>query len=129
MMYDALVLANAKTLLLVGGGTWDLTNFLTNTTGALKNWFGLATTLLGTVMIAVALWQIGSGLMSHGKKQTNWALSIILLIAGGAMAGTAGFKFFSDIAMGGQVTIDTLGKPTTPTSLMMLDYMRAWLGL
>ena len=59
-------------------------------------------------MIIVSAWQIGTGLMSHGKKQTNWFVAIFLLILGGAFA-VGGFGLLATIASGGQQTILDLG--------------------
>lgn len=87
---------------------WSLGNFLQNAAGTAKEWGGYFIVLIGIIMIIVAAWQIGSGLMSHGKKQTNWAVSIILLILGGAFA-VGGFNFLSNIASGGAQTINELG--------------------
>ena len=44
---------------------------------------GAFISLLGLVMIVVAGWQIGKGLISPQKAQTNWFMVIGLLIVGG----------------------------------------------
>lgn len=87
---------------------WSLDTFLQNAAGTAKTWGGYFIVLIGIIMIIVAAWQIGSGLMSHGKKQTNWAVAIILLVLGGAFA-VGGFNFLSNIASGGAATINKLG--------------------
>ena len=89
-------------------GKWSLDNFLQNAAGTAKTWGGYFIVLMGIIMIIVAAWQIGSGLMSHGKKQTNWAVAIVLLILGGAFA-VGGFNFVANIASGGADTINSLG--------------------
>lgn len=98
--------------LLAGAGEWDLRTFLTNSFATLGDWFGLAVMILGIVAVAYAIWQIVSGLMSHGKKQTNWALAIILLLVGGALSMSTGFSFVQGIAEGGKTTIEDLGGQT-----------------
>lgn len=87
---------------------WRLDTFLQNLAGTAKTWGGYFIVFLGIVMIIVSAWQLGSGLMSHGKKQTNWAVAVILLILGGAFA-VGGFNFLSNIASGGAATINSLG--------------------
>lgn len=90
-------------------GAWDLESFLTNLSSTLTNWFGLATTVLGIVAVAYATYQIVSGLMSHGKKQVNWGITIFLLLVGGALSVSGGFRFVQGIAEGGRKTIEDLG--------------------
>lgn len=103
-----------STLLLSGtaSGEWDLRAFLTNSFETLGEWFSLAIMILGIVAVAYAIWQIVSGLMSHGKKQVNWVVTIILLLVGGALSMTTGFQFVQDIASGGRKTIEDLGGQT-----------------
>lgn len=88
---------------------WDIGNFLKNATSTLKGWVGMLIMLIGVVMIAVGIIKIAGALISHGKKQTSWAVNIILVILGGAFLG-GGWEFVSSIASSGQNTIDELGK-------------------
>lgn len=90
-------------------GAWDLRTFLENSFSTLEDWFSLAVMIVGLCAVAWAIWQIVSGLMSQGKKQTNWAVAIILLIVGGALSVSTGFSFVRQIAEGGQQTISDLG--------------------
>ncbi|MCC2248992.1 hypothetical protein JUJ52_03340 [Virgibacillus sp. AGTR] len=106
------MLGFGKVELLAGAGGWDLRTFLQNSFNTLGDWFSLAVMILGIVAVAYAIWQIVSGLMSHGKKQTNWAVAIILLLVGGTLAMTTGFQFVQNIASGGRKTIEDLGGQT-----------------
>jgi len=90
-------------------GAWDLRAFLENSFTTLEEWFGLATMILGLVAIGVSVWMIASGLMSNGKKQTNWFIAFGLLLFGGALSMTTGFEFMREIASGGRKTIEDLG--------------------
>lgn len=89
-------------------GAWDLTSFLKNASSQAETWGGAFLTLIGTIAIVVAAYQIISGLMSHGKKQVNWGVTIILLLVGGALA-TTGLNLVTKIAAGGKKTIEDLG--------------------
>lgn len=93
--------------------TFDVTQFLTNATAKLKEWGGALLILIGVVMMIVAIWKIASGLISHGKKQVSWAVCIIMLILGGALAsfgaGASAWDWIQKIAEGGKNTIDDLG--------------------
>ena len=96
---------------------WTITGFLTGATTQLRTWGGLIMMLVGVVMVIVAVWQIASGLISHGKKQTNWVVAVLLLLIGGALAsfGAANdaWAWVSKISGGGKQTIDSLGGGTT----------------
>lgn len=106
-----------------GGSGWDLRTFLTNASKTLTEWFSLAITIVGLTAVAWAAYQIVTGLMSHGKKQTNWAVCITLLIVGGALSVSTGFSFVQKIAQSGQKTISDLGGQT----IFMLQYLKLFL--
>lgn len=98
---------------------WDITNFLTNSKSTLDKWFGLTVVIVGLIVLFVGVWMIASGLMSHGKKQTNWIIAILCLVIGGAMATTGGWDLVKTIGDGGKTTITELGtggKTTTTTT-------------
>lgn len=106
---------------------WDLTSFLSGSFKTLGTWINMAIMIVGLVAVGYAVWQIISGLISHGKKQVNWAVTIILLVVGGVASTSTGFQFFRDIAEGGKDTIDDLGsgKATAPAQVIVvpqLDY-------
>lgn len=89
---------------------FDIGTFLDNSGKTLGKWFGLAAIILGLVAIIYAIYQIATGLMSHGKKQVNWFVTIALLLFGGMLTvGGGGFEFVKGIAGGGQKTITDLG--------------------
>lgn len=95
-----------------GNADWSITAFLENLSDQLVEWGGLIMLLLGVVMVIVAVYQIASGLMSHGKKQTNWFVAAGLLLLGGALVAGGGagtWTWVTDIAAGGKNTIDDLG--------------------
>lgn len=98
----------ASVEILTGTG-WDLRSFLKNSTDTIGDWISLAVTLLGIIAVGWSIWIIVSGLMSQGRKQTNWAIAIILLLVGGALSVAGGFEFVKGIAAGGKRTIEDLG--------------------
>lgn len=93
--------------------SWDLGSFLKNATETLKTWGGYFIILIGVIMLIVGVYQLASGLWSHGKKQTNWFIVVCLFIIGGAFM-VGGFSFVSKIASGGQKTIEDLGETIIP---------------
>lgn len=103
--------------------TWDITSFLTNSKTTLSSWFALASAIIGVIVLFVGVWMIASGLMSNGKKQTNWIVAIICLIVGGALASTGGWSLVEKIGEGGQTTIKDLGAgKKAATIIMMPDF-------
>jgi len=92
---------------------WSIGSLLINATETLKTWGGAFIILLGVIMIVYSVYQIGTGLISHGKKQTNWFISLALLIVGGAVSA-GGWAFVAGIAGGGQATITDLGTMIVP---------------
>ena len=63
--------------------------------------------LLGAVAVIVAGYKIVTGLMSHGKKETNWFVIIILIIVGGALL-VGGFTVMEGISSFGKDAIEEL---------------------
>ena len=100
--------------------SWDFGGFLRSSTNTLKLWGGYAIVLIGVVMVVIAAYHIGKGLMPGNKGQTNWGLNIALLVVGGAFM-TGGFVFLAGIAAGGKKTIMDLGNGGT-----LLPYLLGW---
>ncbi|MBD7970310.1 hypothetical protein [Paenibacillus gallinarum] len=91
------------------GGSWDLGSFLENSFDTLGTWGSRFVMIIGIICLVFAVWQIATGLWSHGKKQTNWFISIVLLLVGGVLSASTGFEFVKTIAGGGRKTIEDLG--------------------
>lgn len=108
--------------MLTGSGGWDLGTFLEKSQLTLNTWFGLVVLILGIVAILYSIFQITTGLMSHGKKPTNWGVAILLLIVGGVLVGPSSFEFVKNIAKGGQKTISDLGGGVDGT--IMFEYVK-----
>lgn len=88
--------------------TWDVGTFLEGLSTNVESWLKIIVSLVGLIMVGVAIYQIASGLMSHGRKQTNWFTVILLFLIGGAFVA-GGLKWAMDIAKGGKETIDKMG--------------------
>lgn len=114
---------------------FDISTFFQNVAGSngiLRTWGGYIIILLGVVMMIVGIWQICKGLIQHGKAQTNWAVAIILLIIGGALASfggsaTGAWGWLEDLAGSGKDTIMELGGDGGSTILFhQLRSMLPW---
>lgn len=97
--------------LMAGSGEsgWSVQNFLTNTNSTLRAWGGIIVSIIGVVMVIVAIFNIGKGLMGGGRGQVNWVLNIILFLVGGALAFGGGWTLVQDVSKGGSDTLNQLG--------------------
>ena len=95
--------------LMDSGSGWSVQNFLTNTNSTLRAWGGIIVSIIGVVMVIVAIFNIGKGLMGGGRGQVNWVLNIILFLVGGALAFGGGWSLVQDVSKGGSDTLNQLG--------------------
>lgn len=105
-MFDGLIV-NAEGLM--AGSNWSVTAFLNGLNNSLRLWGTFIVAIIGVVMVIVAVFNIGKGLMSGGRSQTNWVMNIILFFLGGALAFGTGWSLVADIAKGGEQTLTDLG--------------------
>lgn len=82
------------------GGAGSITNILKSASDTASTWGRYFLVVLGIVMVVYAVYQIGKGMMSGGRGQTNWAMAIGCLVLGGALAVTGGWGFVVNIAQG-----------------------------
>lgn len=112
-------------LLLTGTSNgWTVDDFLKGLGGAMQTWGALIVFVIGTAMVIASVWFIGKGLMSQGRGQTNWFVTILLLLIGGVFmaTGSSGWDWLKKVADGANTTINDLGtgkydsqKPSNPT--------------
>lgn len=96
--------------------------FLASFQATLARYGSIAVSIIGVAMVVVAIYQIAKGLMSGGKGQTNWVMTIALLLIGGALALTSGWKTVGQLVETGNTTLDKMsngqideaGKVTSP---------------
>ena len=109
-MIHAAELANGVVQAMGNGSNWSVTNFLNNVNSQLRSWGGVIVAIIGVIMVIVAIWNIGKGLMGGGRGQVNWVMNIILFLVGGALAFTGGWGLVESIADGGASTLNELGE-------------------
>lgn len=100
-----------------GGGTsWSINKFLNNLGLSMQTWGQYIVFAIGGAMVIGAAYFIAKGLMSQGRGQTNWAMTILLLIVGGAFmaSATGGWSLLQSIASGSKETIEDLGGVILP---------------
>lgn len=93
------------------GSGWSLNTFLKKLQESIASWGSLLVMIIGTVMVIGAAYHIAKGLMSQGKGQTNWAMTFLLLLVGGAFMASGGWTLLNTMSGGFQETINTLGAP------------------
>ena len=97
------------------GDRWSITNLFMNAGATMKTVGSALLVLLGIIMIIVAGVKIAKGLMGNSQQQqTNWLMIAALLIVGGMFA-VGGFTLISQIAAGGQDTVQSLGEGISST--------------
>ena len=82
-----LTLQNVALTLLDEG--WKLSTFLGNSKHLVANVGAAICIILGAVMVIVALVKVATGLLSHGKKQTEWVPIVVLGVVGILFLGSA----------------------------------------
>lgn len=117
------MLSTISANLMFGMAAWDIGSFLNNAKSLAQNWGGLLIMLLGAIGVVAAAVIIIVNLIKKSQNgqgaQVSWVWAIILLVIGGA-ALTGGWNLFSNVASGGQKTIEALGTGATwlPTLFM-----------
>ena len=92
---------------------WSVTGFLTNLNSSLFAWGKILVIIIGVIMVIAGVIQIAKGLMSGGRGQTNWVLTIALFFVGGALAFSGGWGLVQCISDGGAKTLNDLGSGST----------------
>lgn len=87
---------------------WDLGSFINNLNSRLQSWAGAGVAVLGIIMVIVALYKFGKGMMSD-RAQTNWVMVIALLLIGAALAFGGGWVFVQSAANFGTNTLNDIG--------------------
>lgn len=82
-----LTLQNVALTLLNDG--WKLSTFLGNSKHLIANIGAAICIVLGAIMVIVALVKVATGLLSHGKKQTEWVPIVVLGVVGILFLGSA----------------------------------------
>lgn len=93
---------------------WTIGKFLGSLQQSFASYGHILTSLIGIVMVIAGVYQVAKNLISHGKGgQTNWIVTFALILVGGALALTSGWKLLGDAATSSshQLTEWTQGNP------------------
>lgn len=89
-------------------GAWDLVSFFTNAKNYGTILGGGFVSLIGLVLVVVAVFQAAKNFLGNGQGNKSWVLIVFMFILGGALLGGS-IAFVLNIAAGGQTTIEDLG--------------------
>lgn len=96
-------------LLMTMSGTWSMDTFLTNVQGSMESWGQILIMIVGIVMVIAGVVKLAMGMMNSGRGQTNWILTIGLIVVGGILAFAGGWDMLVGIGQGAKNTLDDLG--------------------
>lgn len=99
-------------VLMSGGGSWNLTTFLNKLDSNMSTWLGVALGIVGLVMLGAGVYKGAKKLMSsQGGQQISW-ITVIALIAIGALLMTLTVTQLTGLGQGVTDTIGELGGTT-----------------
>ena len=90
--------------------TGSIQGFLSGLFGSVANWGSWIVGIIGGVMVIVGIYQIAKGLMSGGKGQTNWAMAILCLLLGGALAASGAWGMLKNFTGAASATADSIAQ-------------------
>ena len=91
---------------------WTISGFLSALQASAANYVKIIILIIGLVMVGVGIYQVAKNLISHGKGQTNWVVTALLIIVGGTLMLNSGWTVIGNIAKGGSQTLNDMGKGT-----------------
>ena len=95
--------------------------FLNSMQASLANYGSIIVSIIGIAMVIVGIYQVAKNLISHGKGQTSWVTAIALIIVGGAIALTGGWRMIGNFANTGRTTLDSYAHGNSDTAQSVED--------
>ena len=65
--------------------------------------------IIGVVMVGFGIFQVAKNLISHGKGQTNWVVTIALIVIGGTLMLTSGWSVIKNVGNGVSGSLQNMG--------------------
>lgn len=90
---------------------FNINGILKGAAHSMTTWMRYIVLIIGLVIMGIGIFKLAKSFMNHGKGQTSWALAIICIFVGGALA-IGGFKFLTKVASGGEQTLKDLDSAT-----------------
>lgn len=102
-------MANLTTALMANNA-WTISGFLGALQRSAMNYVKIIILIVGIVMVGVGIYQVAKNLISHGKGQTNWVITALLIIVGGTLMLGSGWDVIKNVSKGGSNTLDDMGQ-------------------
>lgn len=74
------------------------------------SWVKMIVMIIGVIMVGAGIYQTAKNLISHGKGQTNWIVTLALIILGAILMLTGGWDFIQTFSKAGRNTLDDAAK-------------------
>lgn len=69
------------------------------------SWVKMIVMIIGVIMVGAGIYQTAKNLISHGKGQTNWIVTLALIIIGAILMLTGGWQFIKTFSGAGEKTL------------------------
>lgn len=109
IMLNAMLYAAATPAAGTSGGS-SIGTFIQSMGKNIGSWVKMFVMIVGVVMVGAGIYQLAKNLISHGKGQTNWLVTIALIIIGAILMLTGGWQFIKDFSTAGKKTLDDAAK-------------------
>ena len=76
------------------------------------SWVKMIVMIIGVIMVGAGIYQVAKNLISHGKGQTNWIVTLALIIFGAILMLTGGWDFIKTFSDAGQTTLNNAATGT-----------------
>lgn len=97
-------------------GSKGLSQFFGALTESVQGYVRIIIMLIGIVMVGFGVYQIAKNLISHGKAQTNWFVTIALIVFGGIFMLSSGFSVLRSFTDATKSTVSDLSQGTADTN-------------
>ena len=105
-----MTLLNVNALSATGsGGGWTISNFITSAQKSVMSYVQVIILIIGVVMVGFGIFQVAKNLISHGKGQTNWVVTIALIVIGGTLMLTSGWSVIKNVGNGVSGSLQNMG--------------------
>lgn len=94
----------------------SLGKFFGALTTSVQGYVRIIIMLIGIVMVGFGVYQIAKNLISHGKAQTNWFVTIALIVFGGIFMLSSGFSVLKSFTNSTSNTFNDLSQGTADTT-------------
>lgn len=76
------------------------------------SWVKMIVMIIGVIMVGAGIYQVAKNLISHGKGQTNWIVTLALIVFGAILMLTGGWDFIKTFSSAGKTTLNDAANGT-----------------